>query len=209
VKDLRLFPVGGLGRARYSLAFFVLGVGVLSFFVPLVTTDPRVLGKTLWSPLNIAWQIAEGNLPNPATGGAAYLPTDTISVYLLILLTLAALLFFPHPKALATIGLVGTLVSYHARHWDLYHFRWMFYGQTWADGNSAGRVDFSRLVSWLLVVMAALFLIALDAILDPPELPQRTTPNGSCNSPQPEFLEAEIQPSKESKPNRPFLDDKR
>ena len=53
-----------LGKRRKSLAFFVVALGIISFFWPLITTDPPVLGKTQWSAWNVVCQIYQGNLPN-------------------------------------------------------------------------------------------------------------------------------------------------
>src|SRR5438445_12823706 len=52
-----------MGRRQRSFAFLIVVGGILTFFLPLVTTDPPVMGRTRWSEWNIACQAQAGNLP--------------------------------------------------------------------------------------------------------------------------------------------------
>lgn len=50
-----------LGPRRKLLAIAVLGVGLLIFFVPLVATDPQVLGKAHWSMFDVVSNVYAGD----------------------------------------------------------------------------------------------------------------------------------------------------
>jgi hypothetical protein len=54
-----------MGPKRRSLALVVVAGGILTFFVPLVSTYPPVLQITDWSPFNIVRQMYLGHLPQP------------------------------------------------------------------------------------------------------------------------------------------------
>jgi hypothetical protein len=73
-----------MGRRRRALALLAVVAGLLTFFLPLVTTDPAVMGRSRWSPWNISWQIYEGNLP-PS------IPFMATAVYLLLVLAFGAI----------------------------------------------------------------------------------------------------------------------
>ena len=134
-----------LGKRRKSLAFFVVALGIISFFWPLITTDPPVLGKTQWSAWNVACQIYQGNLPNRKLSDTCercdrqwvlalfYVPKLPTALYVLIVLALALLWLSRSATALALLGTMGAIASrllaeaLLARHMEPAHrrdFRW-------------------------------------------------------------------------------------
>src|SRR5205823_14993456 len=53
-----------LGKRRKSLAFFVVALAIISFFWPLILTDPPLLGTSQWSAWTVAWPIFQSNPTN-------------------------------------------------------------------------------------------------------------------------------------------------
>ena len=54
-----------LGPTRRLLAVLVLIAGLLTFFLPLISTHPPVSHTSLWSPFDIVRQMYLGHLPQP------------------------------------------------------------------------------------------------------------------------------------------------
>ncbi|HUB02152.1 MAG TPA: hypothetical protein VL983_05680, partial [Terriglobales bacterium] len=84
--------------------------GILTFFAPLVSTNPPVTQITRWSPFSIVRQMYLGKLPEPtcercgepAVRSLLALPVLVMAVYALMLLALFALCF-SDAQALANI----------------------------------------------------------------------------------------------------------
>jgi len=158
-----------LSAERRLLALFVVAAGILTFFLPLITAEPTVLGNVRWSAWSIASQVMEGNLPYAASSAVNYIPIDSTLTYCVLLVALGVLCFVPSPRALAATGLIGGLSSCHALIWDFdkWHLERLFYGKTWASSEFVGHVDLHQLTIALLVVTIALFLVSFDAISGP------------------------------------------
>jgi len=67
-----------LGTAR-TFAFFVTAFGLCTFFAPLASANPAVLGRTVWSGLDILKHVYDGTL---RLSPVAF---DVLSTYLLML----------------------------------------------------------------------------------------------------------------------------
>lgn len=178
--------VGGrgapLGPKRRSLALMVVVGGILTFFVPLVSTNPPVVGTTEWSPFSIVRQMYFGRLPQPIceTCGEPIirsllaLPPFVTIVYALMISALVALCFPAAPVALARMGLIGIVLSL-----DTYMFRggvnfvtkWEFEKTFYGDPQSLapssnGPVHYGWLTVAMFAVMGALVFIATHEDLD-------------------------------------------
>jgi hypothetical protein len=179
-----------LGKRRRSFAFLVIGVGILTFFTPLVAVNPPVADKAQWSAFDLAWRMYG---PGPVSGptAALHLPTDIAVVYAFMFLALVVLLFSSSSKVLATIGAIGCIVSWQAWKWDNIEFQRMFYGSL-----LIGHVQFGRLMFTLLMVMGALVAISLKDGLDAQsDLEGSEARELRRDSTEPEFFDAEILPS--------------
>ena len=146
-------------------ALLVIALGLLTFFLPLITVDPPVLDTTHWSAFNIVLQMYRGNLHAPACERCGVplvrafvaLPAPVTAIYLLMLVALVPLSV---PYAMNTVaaisGLGGIASLYLWRPGTAWAFEATFYGH-W---SRVARVHYGLLQLALLGVMAALFLIA-------------------------------------------------
>jgi hypothetical protein len=165
-----------MGRRKRSFALAIVVGGILTFFLPLVTADPPVMGRTRWSAWNIACQIQAGNLPPVRHYPNEFLlsiPLMAAGIYLLLVVALIALCFSCSPEVLAKIAVVGWCTSWF---WsgDRMSFEEMFYGD-WSYHNFSlvRHVGFGQLTIVLLGVMLALFLVSRSKDIDDELLPHR------------------------------------
>jgi len=153
-----------LGRRRRSLAFLAIVAGLLTFFLPLVTTHPAVMGRSHWSPWNISRQIYEGNLP-PS------IPLMATVSYLLLMVAFGALCLTSSRDVLAKIAIFGFFTSWFWRG-DRRSFEVLFYGDVHYEVTRyhylgiVSHVGFGDLTIVLLGAMGSLLYIALKEDLD-------------------------------------------
>jgi hypothetical protein len=126
VRAGRRGPMTPLGARRRQLASLVIVVGFRTFFIPLVTIDPPVLGRTRWSALNIAAEIYRRNLPVPEGHFDPGL-TEITLIYVFMMFAVAALAFPRAQEALRVIALFGTVLSSLAKWWGS-AVVWTFFG---------------------------------------------------------------------------------
>jgi hypothetical protein len=60
-----------LGRLRKSISLAILSVGVISFFLPLVSITAPIIGRIQWSALNVVSQLAEEKQNSPSLSGVS------------------------------------------------------------------------------------------------------------------------------------------
>ncbi len=119
---------GTRGTISRLLVACLMGIGVSTFFVPVVTTDIAVHGRSEWSPLDLL--VARADLWRPAPGlfhvqGAVY---HLASIYLLMLAAVLVLRL-PSPRtALTVIAIVGSAASVSLFRNGARSFGWLFYG---------------------------------------------------------------------------------
>lgn len=193
-------PMRGLGTGRRLLALVVVAFGMGTFFQPLILTNPAVMGRSRWSAWTIARELHAGHLPHSATQGVGYIPPDVALTYVALLLALGAICFVPAPRLLAAIAFFGGVAVCNTPIFDFNKssFLRLFYGTSWSPPGSGVQVDFHQLTIAALVVMTALFLIALDAIWDTRRRKPRPTEVDSdgllLNARTVEILESKISP---------------
>jgi hypothetical protein len=149
-----------------SSALLVIVVGLLTFFVPLVTVDRPVVGRTHWSAFNIVWEMYQGNLHadncercgEPPVRALLALPVSITAIYMLMIVALVPLSVPYASNTLASISGFGGIVSlYLSRRGTAWAFEETFYGRI----SSVRHVHYFLLQLALLGVMAGLFLIAI------------------------------------------------
>jgi len=190
-----------LGRRRRSLAFLAVLAGLLTFFLPLVTTNPAVIGQSHWSPWNISWQIYEGNL-HPS------IPFMATLIYMLLVVAVVALWLSPSRDGLAITAIFGLFTSLFWRR-DMRSFEMLFYGDVHYEVTRyhylalVRHVRFGDLTIVLLGAMGALLYIAFNEDLDT-ESSSKSAIIGEAfpDSREPEFLSAEILPPVEDDSSR-------
>jgi hypothetical protein len=153
-----------LGRRRRSLAFIVVIAGLLMFFLPLVTTDPAVMGHSHWSPWNISRQIYEGNLP-PS------IPFMTTATFLVLVFAFGALCLDSSRDVLAKIAILGLFTGLASLD-DRISFETLFYGKVSYHNHSLVRhVGTGDLMFVLLGAMGCLLYIAFNESSDTKSAP--------------------------------------
>ena len=158
-------PVRLFGLSQRASALLVIAIGLLTFFLPLITVDPPVLDTTHWSAFDIVRQMYRGNLHAPPCERCGVplvrafvaLPAPVTAIYLMLVVALVPLLV---PYAMNTVaaisGLGGIASLYLWRRGTAWAFEDTFYGH-WSDLR---HVHYAWLQLALLGVMVALFLIA-------------------------------------------------
>ncbi len=143
-------------KKNRAAAMVVIAIGLLSFFEPLITTKPPVMGRARWSLLDIVRQLQHGGLHTSA--GNLVLPSISFGLsYLLMLFGFFNLCFFPAQKVLVWVGGIGAIdASLIFRFGDMDLER-IFYGRCCL---LPGPVKHFALASVLLVVMITLALLS-------------------------------------------------
>jgi hypothetical protein len=157
------------GRRRKMLALAAIAAGVVVLFVPLVTTDPPVVGKAQWSIFDVVFHIYQKKLPPSSDWSAGYVDLPyAIAIVYLLLLAAAAVLCFPNlHRKLPPIALFAMYIAGEMWKRDKNSFEMMFYGTNSYHNLSLVRhVGFGQLVIVLVVVTGALLYIAMDKELD-------------------------------------------
>ena len=96
-------PVKPFGKTKRQMAFVVLVIGVSTLFGTLVNVSPPVMDRSQWTSWQILFEVYRCNLPIP--GGSFDLGLiDIAGTYLLIVLSLAALLISQPQRVLKVIG---------------------------------------------------------------------------------------------------------
>jgi hypothetical protein len=189
------------GPKRRTLTLGVLLVGVLTFFVPLVTTDPPVLGRSQWSVFDMVWHICQRELPPSRYWSLKliYLPLDCFFIYLLFLSAILLLRFPNLHKQLARISVLGIFLLAEMWQWDKDSFEVTFYGHvSYQNLSSIRHVGFGQLTLVLIAIWGTVLFIATNENLDKGPLAKRVPiGDGPRGSSEPAFIEAEILPPEE------------
>ena len=147
-----------LASVHRAGAVVLISIGLLSFSEPLITTKPPVMGRTHWSLLDIVRQLQHGGLRGNLPGDVI-VPSISFGLpYLLMLLALASLCFFPSQKLLAWSGVIGAITSTLAFRFGDMDLERLFYGKCC---SMPGPVKHVGLASVLLIVMVMLTLYSL------------------------------------------------
>ena len=108
------------------MAFVVLVLGMMTPFGTLVNVNPPVMGRSQWTSWQILLEVYRGKLP-VREGSFDLGLIEIAGTYLLIALSLAALLFSRPQKVFKVTGGIGIFLSYGARWWHM-TFVSTFYG---------------------------------------------------------------------------------
>jgi hypothetical protein len=164
---------GILGARRRWLVLIVSVIGLATFVFPLIKADPAVFGRNEWAPLQVVTELYNGTLP-----ARAY-PVDLNSrpvdlgldiffgcgtVYLLLLVIIAAAVLFPRAKficGVAAWGGAAMCVEFRYQYSDIQS---AIYG--FAPLDLGNQVNAPMLGSILLAVLVLLVLIASANALD-------------------------------------------
>lgn len=159
-------------RAQKFNALLVIAIGLYTFFLPLVTINPPVLGRARWSAMHIAWETWQGKLPEPSGShlprfldfALSYTSLGGIALAYLLLLVALATVFSPgYQKALKLTSLIGLAAVGMAFKFALSDFARLFFGirRTTVEWN--GDIGYGAAMYAILGVMAALLLVSMTA----------------------------------------------
>ena len=180
--------------SRFLAVLIAVG-GLLTFFWPLVTTDPPVAGITRWSCFNIVVQMYNGVLPAPACERCGVpsvramlaLPVNFAAGYVLMAFMATAV----------SLRVPAQLITWFPLIWISGAIKWrsgtrMAFEATFFGSSGRGQVHYGGLLAANLMVMAALFLVALD-LRDEESSPQPRNRSRLMVEPrEPPTIDAEI-----------------
>ena len=152
-------PQFTLDGPKKLLVRLILGAGLVMLVLPLVKTNPPVMGRDYWSVLDIVWQVDAGELHREAV--PVYLGC---ACAMLLVCFVAALIPYVE-RALLVISVASALFCIRAINSDGNGFESMFYGNV-PDGSAvSNRVRFGGLAFAIFAVMASvLYLLVTGAM---------------------------------------------
>jgi hypothetical protein len=143
-------------------------LGLATFATPLVTTDPKLLGQTQWSPLQVVTAIISGTLPLQPVLPRELLGLDLLLgcgiVYLLLIVIVITILVYPSAKFIGAGAAAGCAVligSVLFRYADL---QYAIYGAPRAVAS--GQVNAGAFTLTLSGLLALLIVIAASSDQD-------------------------------------------
>jgi len=117
IRTDEIFTPGGMSRRRRLMALMVTLMGLATFVTPLVQTDSEVLGRTRWSPLQVALAVHAGTLPGDhllLQPEIAFRSIEALLglgiVYCLLSLVVAAIGVFPSARFVGSASAIGVAV---------------------------------------------------------------------------------------------------
>jgi hypothetical protein len=140
-----------LGTAR-TFAFFVTAFGLCTFFAPLASANPAVLGRTVWSGLDILKHVYDGTL---RLSPVAF---DVLSTYLLMLFAIAALCLRRPRKPLLALSVLGIICS----SWALEMGHSTLFDWFASTGRTLRTVSYGPAMYAIEIVMSVLLLVSVN-----------------------------------------------
>jgi hypothetical protein len=185
--------------------------GLLTFFWPLVTTDPTVAGTTHWSCFDIIVQMYKGVLTAPVCERCGVpwvrallaLPLDFDAAYVLLAFMVIVLSLRVPAQLVIWFPLIWISVAIRWRYGTRMDFENTFFG---SSGN--GHVHYGALLATHVVAMGALFLACLDLRGEEPLDRPRNRSRLRVEPREPQMIDAEIVDENEPA-NRPHRDPQR
>lgn len=151
-----------LSETGKRIALYVIGVGIGTFFVPMVVLDPPVLNRAQWSPLQIALSVYERKLPASDTSVAADLIAIAL-VYALMPLALVAVYRPGPPRPLIAVSSIGFFLSGPLRSRHFWRYTFTTFG--WEYFQGSGHIRRGP-AGWILPwIMPALLFICFSKTL--------------------------------------------
>jgi hypothetical protein len=157
-----------MGRQRRRVTLVVTLLGLFTFVMRLISTDPKVLGHTLWSPLQVVIAILSGRLPLQPVQPVGLLGVDALLgcgiVYLLLIAIAVAILVFPSGKFVGTAAALGGAMLLGSLQFQYPDLQDAIYGAPRAFAS--GHVNGGVFTLTLLGVLALLLWVATSSGLD-------------------------------------------
>src|SRR5581483_3834884 len=145
-----------LDDARRLLACSALGIGLLTFFLPLITTQPAILNETRWSMYGIVAGVYAGRF-FPIRTEVVLLPISFLIAYALMVCSLIRLCFARPQAVLRFVAGADILLALRAWYWEKADFQQMFHSS--AGSTAWPQVGLGTLCLSVIASMAALLVI--------------------------------------------------
>lgn len=165
----RAFSKDHFGRRRQWIGIFCVGLGLATFFIPLIDTNPAVMGNLHWSLLDLLRRFGLATLLQ----NAGDFVVSAAIIYALLSAALTAIVAFPSQKLLARIGVTGAGITYLAFRFTRDDLERMLYGSLqdiriprFGIAVTGRGVSISQLMLLLLGVMLFLIFLSLTPALD-------------------------------------------
>ncbi len=141
---------------KWILAFVAVGIGLLTFFLPLISTQPAILGKNRWSMYGIMDGVYAGDF-FPSRSEIVLLPISLLISYALMLGSLVRLCFARPQALLRFVAGLNILLVVRSGYWEKSDFQRMFHSS--AGSTAWPTVDLGPLTICLLAIMGSLLFI--------------------------------------------------
>jgi hypothetical protein len=154
-----------MGLRRRRMALIVTLLGLATFVCPLVETDSEVLGRTRWSALQVILELHSGRLPirHEMSPDYIFLGIDALlgfgTVYLLLSLIAAAIVFLPSARFVGSASLIGAAVVFGDAKYRYFDFQDGIYGAP--SAFSSGHQVYAGI--FCLILLGLLGLLAFIA----------------------------------------------
>lgn len=155
-----------MGNPRRIAVGILALLGLATFFLPTVHTNPPVQGRAVWSPLQITRSLTDGTLPLVKTLTPEYDPRHLNSrsvlldrlfgfplEYLALLVILTCTLFFPSENGTIALGVIGLLPALGEVSAGFTSYRQDLFGPTSPTSNTANAWTNSAIVMTTLVAI--------------------------------------------------------
>jgi hypothetical protein len=181
------------GLVRKLLAMIVIVVGVLTFVLPLVSTNPPVMDKPDWSPLEIVSYDYRAELVRSSSDLFNF-PVEIAVAYLLMPVAFYVVMIARSQRRLVHLAVIGIgLIVYGwsraAETFDVALYR----NFPVTEAPTGRHVSLTELLVALVLVMGALLFLSASEFLDGDSRSQKARfTKISHAAGDPEFIQAEV-----------------
>lgn len=147
------------------VAFLTVAIGLLTFFLPLITTQPAILSETRWSLYGIVAGVYAGRF-FPIRSELLSLPISLPVAYALMVGSIIRLCFARPQTVLRFIAGVDILLAVRAWYWEKADFQRIFYSS--ASSTAWPQVDLGTLSVCIIASMTTLLVITTRSITSNP-----------------------------------------
>jgi hypothetical protein len=145
-------------KTRRRLAAVILALGLSTFFMPLFSVSPPVMGRSVWTAWNLASHVYAQRSPFADVSFTLGL-SGVALVYVLMLCGLVAIVLPRPKKVLVAIAVFGSIAGYDPFYWGHSMFaRWLFR----SAGMKIGAVQYEPGIYMLIPIMPALLYVLLS-----------------------------------------------
>lgn len=188
------------GLVRKLLGLIVIVVAVLTFFLPLVGTNPPVMDRGEWSAFDIVSYDYQADLVRSSSDLFNF-PVEIAVAYLLVPIAFYVVMIARSQRRLVPIAAAGLALGLYG---------WSRAGETFdvaiyrnfpaTEAPAGHQVAFGELMVALLLIMAILLFLTASEYLDGETKVRRMPPLRAPRMPaEPPFIQAEVVPEEKGR----------